>query len=128
MGRVSTTNKEESIRTGKILFVKHNLDCLNLQKIEIDRCKYCKTSLTDKENRRINYYQDKERKNVWDFKNYCSEWCYEMEYPPEIKNVCKECGVSVEPYQKRGGGSSGVYPNYCNEHKKLWKRSTKNIR
>lgn len=52
--------------------------------------------------------------------NFCDEQCrnewFDEHRPPEIKHLCKTCGVVVSPHLRENGWSTGVYPSRCPEH------------
>jgi hypothetical protein len=45
---------------------------------------------------------------------YCGEWCREIENPPKIFHLCI-CGNSINPWRRKNGISSGMYPKKCEE-------------
>lgn len=75
-----------------------------LQKEQFTRCEWCRNPFS-RTVKNKNWYNDK----------YCSEWCWEIDNPPEIKHVCKVCGDVVVPYYRgRGNQQIAGYPKYCN--------------
>lgn len=75
---------------------------------KIKRCKWCAKILR--------YNEEGSMCKI----GYCSQWCHEMEHPPEIEHVCKNCGDVVNPYitnktvnNRTYTVSTGTYPVYC---------------
>lgn len=74
-------------------------------------CKWC----------RVEIKYDNVEKDFYE-KGYCGEWCYEQDFPPDISHTCKTCGIVVSPHLRRDGNSSGMYPAYCEEHRRNYIR------
>lgn len=70
-------------------------------------CNYCRAEI-NKENT---------SRSLLD-KGYCSEWCEEIENPPEAKKLCV-CGNAIGCYYYKSGSKKGqktsVYPKFCEE-------------
>lgn len=64
---------------------------------------------------------------------YCDSWCEEMDNLPEVKHLCKKCGIVVPPFKRYSGDngkyyiSSGVYPNFCKRHEGRGKHKNKKL-
>lgn len=69
--------------------------------IKIERCNYCRAELSI----------GTELK--WREKGYCSEWCHEMEHLPEVKHVCKRCGIATERTRNEDGTLSRSWRTLC---------------
>lgn len=113
--KITTTNRKEAKKTGKEYLGKEFYKEMDkLKNPKISRCKYCKDILP-----KALFYSFKPYYKL----GYCSEWCWDMENPPEIKRVCKfikedgeECGLVTLPCLRKDGRRSGMYYKYCEEH------------
>lgn len=79
----------------------------SIRTLKIEHCKWCGIELNG------NNYNT----------NFCSEWCWEMQNPPDISHTCKHCGIVVESsvYKsgKNQGQRTGFYPKYCPDCQKF---------
>lgn len=118
MGIVSTTNKIEAEKTGKIYLDKEFFIWMNKMKPKkIHRCEECKIVI------------NLQSKTIRKHKNkvFCGEWCRdEYKFRSEQLHTCKKCGETVEPFlregKKKNGNivfrKTGIYPKYCSNCRK----------
>lgn len=72
---------------------KYNFDITRIhtvRKVNTVRCKHCRDILS------FDNLKDKSVKGEYTQLHlsnlgYCSKWCYEIDNPPKIKNICKFC-------------------------------------
>jgi hypothetical protein len=101
--KVTTNNKEDN---DELLYVPTYTNDRIPEILVIRRCPYCKVILKGALD---GYGKTKE---------YCSEWCWEMENPPNI-HECTSCGMATLPIPRSNGKTSGVYRRLCDECYKL---------
>lgn len=114
--RVTTRDKEESIKTGKLYLDEMFYRYFPTIFRKPIRCNYCMS---------IIYNRDTSTQKHYEKKNYCSQWCLEMENPPDISHICGICEKTTHPILNKRGNSSGVYPKYCKECRSRFKIQNK---